>query len=70
MICKHHADLAKDLSARCKGIALQITADGIQSIAQDLENVFHNIYDDLCRIAPSAFDSSMDVLIKSQPMRD
>jgi hypothetical protein len=54
----------------CKGI--QLTVDEVQSIAQDLENAFHNIYDDLCRIPPSAFDRSayMDVLIKSQPMRD
>lgn len=64
--------LAKDLSARCKSRALQVTDDEIQSTAQDLENVLQNIYDDLCRIPASAFGSSayMDVPIKSQPMRD
>lgn len=63
-------NLAKDLSARCKGRTY--TADEIQSIAQDLENVLQNIYDDLCRIPASAFGSNayMDVLIKSQSMMD
>lgn len=63
-------NLAKDLSARCKGRTY--TADEIQSIAQDLENVLQNIYDDLCRIPASAVGSNayMDVLIKSQSMMD
>ncbi|WVZ73858.1 hypothetical protein U9M48_022116 [Paspalum notatum var. saurae] len=50
-------NLAKDLSARCKGRALQFTDDEIQKIAQDLENVLQNIYDDLCRIPASALGS-------------
>nr|CAB3447799.1 unnamed protein product [Digitaria exilis] len=64
-------NLAKDLSARCKGRALQLTDDDIQNIAQDLENVLQNIYDDLSRIPTSSFGSNayMDVLIKSQSMR-
>ncbi|CAL5055646.1 unnamed protein product [Urochloa decumbens] len=63
--------LAKDLSARCKGRALQLTDDEMQNIAQDLENALQNIYDDLGRIPASAFASNayMDVLIKSQSMR-
>lgn len=63
--------IAKDLSARCKTRALQFTNDEMQNIAQDLENVLQNIYDDLCRIPASAFGSNtyMDVLIKSQSMR-
>ncbi|OEL29933.1 putative U-box domain-containing protein 42 [Dichanthelium oligosanthes] len=64
-------NLAKDLSVRCKGRALQLTDDEIQNIAQDLENVLQNINDDLGRIPASAFGSNayMDVLIKSQSSR-
>ncbi|KAF8729593.1 hypothetical protein HU200_017539 [Digitaria exilis] len=64
-------NLAKDLSARCKGRSLQLTDDDIQNIAQDLENVLQNIYDDLSRIPTSSFGSNayMDVLIQSQSMR-
>ncbi|CAN6280124.1 unnamed protein product [Urochloa humidicola] len=64
-------NLAKDLSVRCKGKALQLTDDEMQNIAQDLENALQNIYDDLGRIPASAFGNNayMDVLIKSQSMR-
>lgn len=64
-------NLAKDLSARCKGRALQLTDGEIQNIAHDLENVLQNIYDDLSRIPASSFGNNtyMDVLIKSQSMR-
>ncbi|RCV08163.1 hypothetical protein SETIT_1G304100v2 [Setaria italica] len=64
-------NLAKDLSERCKGRALQLKGDEIQNIAQDLENTLQNIYDDLGRIPASAFGSNayMNVLIKSQSMR-
>nr|CAB3450952.1 unnamed protein product [Digitaria exilis] len=51
--------------------SLQLTDDDIQNIAQDLENVLQNIYDDLSRIPTSSFGSNayMDVLIQSQSMR-
>jgi hypothetical protein len=64
-------NLAKDLSARCKGRALQLKDDEIQNMSQDLENTLQNIYEDLGRIPSSAFDSNayMNVLIKSQSMR-
>jgi len=66
-----NVNLAKDLSARCKGRSLQLKDDEIQNIAQDLDNVLQNIYDELCRIPAPAFRSNayMDVLIKSQSMR-
>ena len=65
-----NVNLAKDLSARCKGRSLQLKDDEIQNIAQDLDNVLQNIYE-LCRTPASAFGSNayMDVLIKSQSMR-
>ncbi|RLN09036.1 putative U-box domain-containing protein 42 [Panicum miliaceum] len=66
-----NVNLAKDLSARCKGRSLQLKDDEIQNIAQDLDNILQNIYDELGRIPASAFGSNayMDVLIKSQSMR-
>jgi hypothetical protein len=66
-----NVNLAKDLSARCKGRSLQLKDDEIQNIAQDLDNVLQNIYDELGRIPASSFGSNayMDVLIKSQSMR-
>jgi hypothetical protein len=59
---------AKDLAARCKDRVLQLTDDVTQTIAQDLENVLQNIYDDLGSISASTFSSNayMDVLMKSQ----
>jgi hypothetical protein len=47
---------------------LQLTDDVTQTIAQDLENVLQNIYDDLGSISASTFSSNayMDVLMKSQ----
>ncbi|KAL6635054.1 hypothetical protein ACP70R_027725 [Stipagrostis hirtigluma subsp. patula] len=64
-------NLAKDLAARCKCKALQLTDDEIQNITHDLENVLQKIYDDLGRIPVSASGGNayMDVLIKSQSMR-
>jgi hypothetical protein len=59
---------AKDLAARCKDRVLQLTDDVTQTVAQDLENVLQNIYDDLGSLSASTFGSNayMDVLIKSQ----
>jgi hypothetical protein len=57
---------AKDLAARCKDRVLQLTDDVTQTIAQDLENVLQNIYDDLGSISAFSSNAYMDVLMKSQ----
>ncbi|CAM0944432.1 unnamed protein product [Alopecurus aequalis] len=47
-------NLAKDLTAKCRGRALQLTDDEMQNIIQDLENVIGNICDHLGSIPASA----------------
>ncbi|XP_044951719.1 putative U-box domain-containing protein 42 isoform X1 [Hordeum vulgare subsp. vulgare] len=60
-------NLAKDLTVRCRGRALQLSDDEMQSIAHDLESVIQNICDHLGRISASALGSNAysDVAMKS-----
>uniref|UniRef100_A0ACD5ZIB9 Uncharacterized protein n=1 Tax=Avena sativa TaxID=4498 RepID=A0ACD5ZIB9_AVESA len=64
-------NLAKDLTAKCKGRALQLTDDEIQNIMQDLEIVIGNICDHLGSIPASALGSNAyaDVAIRSHSRR-
>ncbi|KAG8072224.1 hypothetical protein GUJ93_ZPchr0006g45949 [Zizania palustris] len=64
-------NLAKDLTARCRGRALQLTDDEMLSITQDLESVIQNLCDYISRISTTTFDSNAyaDVMFKSLPVR-
>uniref|UniRef100_A0A0D9YXP9 RING-type E3 ubiquitin transferase n=1 Tax=Oryza glumipatula TaxID=40148 RepID=A0A0D9YXP9_9ORYZ len=51
-------NLAKDLTARCRARALQLTDDEILSITQDLESVIENLCDYIGRVPTSALGSN------------
>uniref|UniRef100_A0A0D9VKI3 RING-type E3 ubiquitin transferase n=1 Tax=Leersia perrieri TaxID=77586 RepID=A0A0D9VKI3_9ORYZ len=63
--------LAKDLTARCRARALQLTDDEILSITQDLDNVIHNLCDCIGRITTSALSNNAytDVAVKALSVR-
>ncbi|XP_006647830.1 putative U-box domain-containing protein 42 [Oryza brachyantha] len=51
-------NLAKDLTARCRARALQLTDDEILSITQDLDSVIQNLCDYISKIPSSALGSN------------
>lgn len=51
-------NLAKELTARCRARALQLTDDEILSITQDLESVIENLCDYIGRVPTSALGSN------------
>lgn len=51
-------NLAKELTARCRARALQLTDDEILSITQDLESVIKNLCDYIGRVPTSALGSN------------
>uniref|UniRef100_A0A0E0K4R2 RING-type E3 ubiquitin transferase n=1 Tax=Oryza punctata TaxID=4537 RepID=A0A0E0K4R2_ORYPU len=64
-------NLAKDLTARCRARALQLTDDEILSITQDLESVIENLCDYIGRVPTSALgsDAYTDVAVKELSVR-